>query len=468
MTSCGDALEWWGLYKRDYDLVTPESYAHPAKASWDLAFKILDHLKELGLLPEGAPVLDMMAGTGRFNIAACAKGYRAIGVELEEKFVAMMQANKVYAGKKLGRELDWEIIQGDARNLSGLLRERGLIGVTSPPYADSHNLGGDQATHPGMKWADGEREDRGIINRENYRHIDYGTTPGQIGNLRDGPVGITSPPYATEGQTGGLNTKPPRSDSDQHGRSPDSPSQKGAGEGYGDTEGQIGKLPDKPIVGMTSPPYSEAQEGGGIAKKGYQGPKHGPTDLVGKRSYMPETAGQSDGQIANLPDRPIVGVTSPPYEDSLTSSSQHGDSGIAAREPKLGALGRYGVASQGQIGQERGEVYLEAMAKIYSEAAKVCPVLVVVTKNPTRGGKLRDLALDTQALLEACGYKIICHHHAMLFSEQEQGHLFEGSQKKVKGRMSFFKRLSWRKGSPVAMWEDVLIAVLERVNLPLI
>jgi hypothetical protein len=37
-----------------------------------------------------------------------------------------------------------------------------------------------------------------------------------------------------------------------------------------------------------SPPYGEPQTGGGIAKKGYDGPKHTPTDLVGKRSYMPE------------------------------------------------------------------------------------------------------------------------------------------------------------------------------------
>ena len=47
----------------------------------------------------------------------------------------------------------------------------------------------------------------------------------------------------------------------------------------------------------------------------------------------------------------------------------------------------------------------------------------------------------------------------MLFEEQTQGHLFGGSVKRVKGRMSFFKRLSWQKGSPVAMWEDVLVAV---------
>lgn len=63
-----------------------------------------------------------------------------------------------------------------------------------------------------------------------------------------------------------------------------------------------------------SPPYAEAQEGGGIAKKGYQGPKHSPTDLIGKRSYMPQQAGQSDAQISALPYGKISAViSSPPY-----------------------------------------------------------------------------------------------------------------------------------------------------------
>jgi len=31
--------------------------------------------------------------------------------------------------------------------------------------------------------------------------------------------------------------------------------------------------------------------------------------------------------------------------------------------------------------------------------------------------------------------------------------------RKPKGRLSFFKRMFWQKGEPVAEWEDVILAV---------
>jgi len=39
---------------------------------------------------------------------------------------------KAYAEKKLGRGLDWQIIQGDARHLSQLLQERASSRITNP------------------------------------------------------------------------------------------------------------------------------------------------------------------------------------------------------------------------------------------------------------------------------------------------------------------------------------------------
>lgn len=60
--------------------------------------------------------------------------------------------------------------------------------ICSPPYADSFNQGGDQATNPGMKWNKGERKDRGRVNRANFRGINYGHTPGQVGALKSGDL----------------------------------------------------------------------------------------------------------------------------------------------------------------------------------------------------------------------------------------------------------------------------------------
>jgi len=75
---------------------------------------------------------------------------------------------------------------------------------------------------------------------------------------------------------------------------------------------------------ICSPPYAEAQTGGGIAQKGYQGPKHSPTDLIGKRSYMPEQLGRSEGQIGNLPYGKISAIlTSPPYANRVGDESDN-------------------------------------------------------------------------------------------------------------------------------------------------
>ena len=64
---------------------------------------------------------------------------------------------------------------------------------------------------------------------------------------------------------------------------------------------------------ITSPPYGEAQSGGGIAVKGYDGPKHSPTDLVGKRSYMPDKFEKEDNiGVLEYGDVDAV-ITSPPY-----------------------------------------------------------------------------------------------------------------------------------------------------------
>jgi len=50
---CGEELCWHNCYSGVYDLITPDSVAHPAKMAPTLCFRILQHLKELGLLKDG-------------------------------------------------------------------------------------------------------------------------------------------------------------------------------------------------------------------------------------------------------------------------------------------------------------------------------------------------------------------------------------------------------------------------------
>src|SRR3990172_475084 len=238
--SCGHPRDWAGLYKRDYDLVAPASTAHPAKASWDLAFKILEHLEEMGLAnPKTDTCLDFMAGTGRFPLAACAKGFKAIGVELEPRFVEFCQQNKAYAEKKLGREMDWQIIQGDARHLSQLLQERGLISVVSPPYGEALE-GTSRHTKGGIPGRDPKFAELGGAGFQ---------AEGNIASLPDRPlIALTSPPYEDSKKGDGYTATAERVRQGKYkGKRPDvwvSPTNiasQGFAKGYGDQEGQIGQ-----------------------------------------------------------------------------------------------------------------------------------------------------------------------------------------------------------------------------------
>ena len=394
---CSHPLYWYGLYKQSYDLWCFDSYSHPAKMSVALTFKIMEHLKKLGLLAEGEPILDPMCGISTTGIVAGALGHPYIGVELEEKFINFSQQNKEYAERKLYKKFDWQIIEGDSRKLSELLHDNGLKSVMSPPYGSSKIVSGKQTV-----WS--ERLD-------------------------------------------------------PHGR-----------DIYGITGGQIGNLPDRPLKAVTSPPYLDGysiREGGQVNKEYVEKRKEklreqGRDELADSLKVQ-EYGSRNPDNIGNLKDVPLKAVMSPPYDNARNTSQEYDDKYDLRRPPGIkwgreSFRGRYDD-TEGQIGKEQSETYLEAMSKVYSEIGRVSDVLCVVIKNPTRNGKLRRLDLDTIKILEMSGWKIHCQHRALLFEELEQATLFGETEKKVKGRLSFFKRLAYIKGSPVANWEDIIFAV---------
>jgi len=165
--------------------------------------------------------------------------------------------------------------------------------------------------------------------------------------------------------------------------------------------------------------------------------------------------------IGNLPDRQLVGITSPPYEDSDVDGARKMPEGYFDKIGGIRHTKTVGVQIENlnNIGSKTNESYLSAMLQVYSEAYKsgISP-LVLVTKNPTRNGKLRDLAGDTINILQQAGYGIFDYHRAILFREVTQGTLDGDTFTKPKGRLSFFKRLSYDKGNVVAKWEDVIFA----------
>lgn len=149
---------------------------------------------------------------------------------------------------------------------------------------------------------------------------------------------------------------------------------------------------------------------------------------------------------------------SPPWE-AQSGGLTPPNADLALLKRHRGGIQKGLGTTEGQVQNEQGENYLSAMLQVYSEIGKVSDCLAIVIKNPTRAGNLRRLDLDTIKLLEMSGWTIHCQHRALLFEEVEQLTLEGNTHKKVKGRMSFFKRLSWQNGQPVASWEDIIIAV---------
>lgn len=425
-----EQVRWHGAYKGTFDLWTADAYAHPAKMAPGLAFRILDHLEARGLLHPGDTVLDFMAGVGTTLLAAAAKGYRAIGIELEPRFVEFAQANVAHLSRKMGRELDVTIIEGDARHMDELLSERGLIGLVSPPYL------GETVHEPSNKrfTKDSFAKPEQVGNHSQAEHMtSYGGSTGQIGNLPDKPrtIGISSPPYADsapEAESGSIDRQKNYATYLKAGGGSSFEkfvaSREKHEEGYGSAQGQIGALPDRPrIAAITSPPYGDTF--GDWKNRDAAGAVY---DGAGARHEFWYGAGAQN--IGNLPE-------------SLDP----------AQQPKADWWRRKALG-------EANETYLEAMAQIYAAASRVCDVLVTVTKNPTRNGELRRLDKDTLALIREAGFTPVCYHQSMLFTIEERKDLFGETTRKPRGRMGFFKRLQWQKGAPGADHEDVLVAVL--------
>jgi tRNA G10 N-methylase Trm11 len=113
----------------------PASTAHPGKMLPELARQAILAYSDVNEL-----VLDPMCGIGTTLVEAVHLGRRAIGVELEPRWVAVSAANLCLARDQgaSGRGL---VTRGDARQLGrGLLEElQGSVKLilSSPPYGDS-------------------------------------------------------------------------------------------------------------------------------------------------------------------------------------------------------------------------------------------------------------------------------------------------------------------------------------------
>ncbi len=291
-------ISWHGCYDGGWQgLITPDSFAHPAKFSYRLTQRIYQHGLERGYWKPGNTIGDCFGGIGTGGIIAAYAGLAWRGVELEPRFVAMANQNfALHRGKweRLGVPLP-VMVQGDSRRFASLIV--GCEGVvSSPPYVS----GGHHADQTGAWNTNGGGH--GMTKDD----ANYGSTEGQIGRLPAGAVDgiVSSPPYAVNalGHAGG---EGPRTTNAAHSKPGTVNSQT-----YGTTAGNIGNLAEGRLDGVVRKTLIVATSSSTMCGKEVP---HEPSISAGRK---PEELRSIHGQVGAEGQRDQVAVP----EDELVAS----------------------------------------------------------------------------------------------------------------------------------------------------
>ena len=245
--------------------------------------KILKHTKEQGWVQDNSICVDPFFGIGSTGILGAYENIQVIGIELEAKFVKLAEQNfKIHddAWIEFGHPRP-VIIQGDSRKLCSVVESADII-VSSPPFQESSLHGVD--TNP-------ERMMGGACSPTSHGggKVKYVNpqTPGQLGSMKPGKVDmvISSPPYAetfneSKHTLSGMAKRDKRIAANFVG-------------GYGSTPGNLGNLKAGDVdVILSSPPY----EGSAVIASGVQRNEvnwQAGKDLTGGKSkHYGETEGQ--------------------------------------------------------------------------------------------------------------------------------------------------------------------------------
>ena len=251
---------------------TVDSITHPAKMDIPLCCWILEHY-----INDGEIILDPMCGIGTTLIEGMRMFPKSIfiGVEFEDKFVKMAQAN-IHKIRRVAKEdLFMKIgkaicIQGDARSLKGTIDKV----LFSPPFGNA-----EHHKEHGLKDLSGEgfKGRKAWINKEHIK-----LNPSNLGNVKIyGNVDkiITSPPFG--GQV-------------QHKTNYLGKEKGESGFEYSNDPNNLGNLPHGKIDKiLSSPPYEKVIK------------DHGKSDRatkinIEKKNYSSWAYGNNEEQIGNL------------------------------------------------------------------------------------------------------------------------------------------------------------------------
>lgn len=494
-------------------LIVPESFSHPAKMAYGLLEHILNHAILQGFLNEGDCIVDPFGGIGSTGIMGAYKGFQVISVELESRFSIMAAKNYLLHcqkgwctcgdnGKTYLQLLQKTISEttesskceqksGDKEpvlfdSMPGQLGqgqeiEQGTQGKSERPntleqgqalvaQSESQIIEGSkqrQSCEREKRELEGGEvhQDGRICGDKSKRQTEAGTRSSH-GTVSWQENDTRRSSSSSKRQSARQSTRKPSSDDNrrasclsQQGRQKPPTKEKtcpSCGKFIvpfpvimqGDSRKLCSILSECDCV-VSSPPFMEAQTGGGIAKNGYhnEAMRRGVFDLVGKRSYMPDNQGKTKGNLSTMkPGLADAVISSPPYAES-------------GGTPSLGSVNKDDWGSEGQLGQEQGETFWSAAKEIVEQCYQILKdggVAIWVAKDFVRKGKRVDFCGDWRRLCESVGFKTLHEHHAMLVKETEVQTLFGHTEIEKKERKSFFRRLAEAKGSPRIDYEVVL------------
>ena len=401
------------------------SIAHPAKMNTRLTEFLIEKFTE-----EGDVVLDPMAGSGQTGVIAALRGRDSVCVELEEKFFGWMEKARLKVERQRTLAVKGEIqnVCGDARKLSELLKDVDVV-LTSPPFTSTtiqKDFKNEKELEEFAKKQWVFRHGRSLEATKRFIKKSwkgYPPNPENIGNLHHGQIDaiVTSPPYKTANEGGGLNKNPPKTF-------------RGVLKNHSfkisDNPENIDNLPypTKVDVIVTSPPYAETEsfqdvdfmkkiqkdQSEKLRKGEVKG--HFKTEAAALKEFDKIEKGRIENvdNIGNLPFADAV-ITSPPYEGSLEDRK---GGGILTREgagPNSEATTTQNLlpckysSSKENIGNLKKQTYLEAMLQVYSEMFKVLKPngkAIIIIKPFIRNKKVVDLPFHTWLLLKKAGFEL--------------------------------------------------------------
>jgi hypothetical protein len=494
--------EWLGCYKGGWKgLICDEAFAHPAKYSRKLIEHIYEHVIAEGWARPGDSVVDPFGGVALGGFDAMRHGLNWTGCELEAKFVGLGNQNIDFWNERFSRLPQWgtaRLLQGDSRNLASVIREAQCC-VSSPPYIESLKPETEEQT------AAKQRRIAESKSRYDGRKLEqpspgkaglgggYGITEGNLGAMPPGDLCVTSPPYVGSLANAKNYADPEKAQADSEREFMQHRSSTYADLRYGETEGNLGAMPEGQLA-ITSPPYAaispEKSSKSVDYEKQYatyrsQGGGASFEKFVATQKLHSGGYGNSEGQLSAMEAAGFAAaVSSPPWEsvEGANAGKKHKDPAAVAKkrsaEYASGKLKGHQASeaailaqfereneynygnSEGQLGVERGETFWSASRTILEQLYEVLAPgshAVFVVKAFVRNKQIVDFPGQWAQLCEAVGFKLLHDHHALLTEEYgEQHRLDGGSDITTVARKSFFRRLAESKGSPRIDFENVL------------